>query len=147
MFIRRIIILCIIVHEECITFHSVFAILSAKIIHLANYFFVIEAIPIVPILFGNSLILFSIARFRRLRTRMNILVANLLVSDFLVGLIMIPYDISFVMVIAKNHDAKIRSANHFLLLLCTCASGNIMAKYRSTEIRSRFSTDDPKNRI
>jgi hypothetical protein len=93
---------------------------------------------------------------------------NLSVSDFLVGLIMIPYDISFVMVedlrqnkwtcllretfqiltsIAKSHDAKIRSANHFLLLLCTCASGNIMAKYRSTEIRSRFSTDDPKNRI
>ena len=30
--------------------------------------------------------------------------------------------------IAKNHDAKIRSANHFLLRLCTCASGNIMAK-------------------
>jgi hypothetical protein len=69
-----------------------------KYVHLANYFFVIEAILIVPILFGNSLILFSIARFRRLRTRMNILVANLSVSDFLVGLIMIPYDISFVMV-------------------------------------------------
>ena len=67
-------------------------------VYLANYFFVIEAILIVPILFGNSLILFSIARFRRLRTRMNILVANLSVSDFLVGLIMIPYDISFVMV-------------------------------------------------
>ena len=47
-------------------------------VYLANYFFVIEAIPIVPILFGNSLILFSIARFRRLRTRMNILVANLI---------------------------------------------------------------------
>ena len=71
---------------------------ALEYVYLANYFFVIEAILIVHILFGNSLILLSIARIRRLRTRMNILVANLSVSDFLVGLIMIPYDISFVMV-------------------------------------------------
>jgi hypothetical protein len=38
-------------------------------VYLANYFFVIEAILIVPILFGNSLILFSIARFRRLQQK------------------------------------------------------------------------------
>jgi hypothetical protein len=82
-------------------------------VNLANYFFVIEAILIVPMLFGNSLILFSIARFRRLRTRMNILVANLSVSDFLVGLIIIPYDISFVMVedlcqnIARNFSDSV----------------------------------------
>lgn len=64
-------------------------------IYLGILFCAIEAIIFLPIIFGNLLILLSIARFKRLRTRINVLIANLAVSDLLVGIVMIPYDLNF----------------------------------------------------
>lgn len=59
------------------------------------YLLSIYVITIVPAVFGNSLILVSLFRFRRLRSRVNILIGNLAVSDLLLGLIAIPFDIVF----------------------------------------------------
>ncbi|KAK3089497.1 hypothetical protein FSP39_004083 [Pinctada imbricata] len=62
---------------------------------LMTYFLIIDYIIIVPIIVGNLLILISICRYQRLRTRMHILIGNLAVSDLLLGAIFIPYDILF----------------------------------------------------
>ena len=65
-------------------------------VHLEDRYIhiIIEAIIIIPTLFGNLLILVCIAKFRALRSRSNILIANLAVADFLVGAILIPFDIA-----------------------------------------------------
>ena len=52
-----------------------------------------EAILIIPTIVGNLLILISIAKFPSLRSRSNVLIANLAVADLLVGAILIPCDI------------------------------------------------------
>lgn len=70
--------------------------LRPEYVSLATLFILIEVIIFLPTIFGNSLILISIARFKRLRSRMNILIANLAVSDLLIGCVMIPYDMCFI---------------------------------------------------
>lgn len=45
------------------------------------------------IIIGNTLLMISIVRFRRLRTKTNIMVGNLALSDLLVGITVIPYEI------------------------------------------------------
>ena len=58
------------------------------------WFFVIDVVLILPTIFGNSLILISLIRFKILRkTKAFILIGNLAVSDLLVGLVVIPMDI------------------------------------------------------
>lgn len=47
----------------------------------------------VPIVLGNGLIIISIIKYRRLRSKMHILIGNLAVSDFIVGVILIPYSL------------------------------------------------------
>lgn len=59
------------------------------------YLFSIYIIIIGPTIFGNTLILVSLFHFRRLRSRINILIGNLAVSDLLLGLVVIPFDIVF----------------------------------------------------
>ena len=54
---------------------------------------VTEAILIIPTIVGNLLILISIAKFPPLRSRSNILIANLAVADLLVGAILMPCEI------------------------------------------------------
>ncbi|XP_045185800.2 5-hydroxytryptamine receptor-like [Mercenaria mercenaria] len=62
------------------------------------YFLVINIIFIPPTVFGNTLILVSLTRFKSLRSvRAYILVGNLAVSDLLVGLISMPMDVVFVL--------------------------------------------------
>ncbi|XP_060561956.1 histamine H1 receptor-like [Ruditapes philippinarum] len=46
----------------------------------------------IPTVFGNGLILYSVARFKKLRSNIRILIANLAVSDLIVGAILIPTD-------------------------------------------------------
>lgn len=58
-------------------------------------FMTFEWIVIPPIVFGNLLIIYSIYRFRMFHTRSYMLIANLAVSDLLVGLIYLPYDILY----------------------------------------------------
>lgn len=77
---------------------------------LTIVFVLIEIVIFLPTIFGNSLILISIALFKRLRTRMNILIANLAVSDLLIGLVMIPYDMCFL------HYNYLRSGKYTCLL-------------------------------
>ena len=45
----------------------------------------------VPIIIGNGLIVLSVMKFRKLRSNMHILIANLAISDFIVGVVLIPY--------------------------------------------------------
>ncbi|KAJ8311940.1 hypothetical protein KUTeg_010507 [Tegillarca granosa] len=59
------------------------------------YLFSIYVIAIAPTILGNTLILASLVRFQRLRSRINILIGNLAVSDLLLGLVVIPFDIAF----------------------------------------------------
>lgn len=47
----------------------------------------------VPIIFGNLLTLISWLKFKILRRRSNILVVNLALTDLMVGLVLIPYEI------------------------------------------------------
>ena len=54
---------------------------------------IMEAVMVLPTMFGNLLILISIAKFPTLRSRSNILIANLAIADLLVGAILIPCDI------------------------------------------------------
>ena len=56
------------------------------------YFFT-SVIIFLPTVIGNSLILMSLYRFRDLRSPMGILIGNLAVSDFLVGLILMPLEV------------------------------------------------------
>lgn len=59
--------------------------------------FITEGIIIIPTIFGNLLLVYSIIRFRTLHKRSYILICNLALSDLLFGLLFIPYDmISFV---------------------------------------------------
>ena len=64
-------------------------------VHLEDLYIhvIVEAVLIIPTILGNSLILISITKFPSLRSRSNILIANLAVSDLLVGAILIPFDI------------------------------------------------------
>ena len=60
------------------------------------YFFAFNVVFMGPTIIGNSLILISLIRFRRLRLiRAYILVGNLALSDLLVGLVAMPMDIAF----------------------------------------------------
>lgn len=45
----------------------------------------------IPIVVGNGLIILSVVKFRKLRSNMHILIANLAASDFIVGVVLIPY--------------------------------------------------------
>lgn len=62
---------------------------------LITTFFVVECAIIGPIVLGNLLIITSLLRFHRLRKRIYILIGNLAVSDLLIGLVFIPYDLVF----------------------------------------------------
>ncbi|XP_071131266.1 histamine H2 receptor-like [Mytilus edulis] len=73
-------------------------------IHLGLVFLFIELIIFLPIIFGNTLILISIFKFKRLRTRINMLIANLATSDLLIGTVMIPYDLFFIFNAPMRHD-------------------------------------------
>lgn len=62
---------------------------------LIGTFFVVECVIVGPIILGNLLIIISLLRFHRLRKRIYILIGNLAVSDLLIGLVFIPYDLVF----------------------------------------------------
>ncbi|XP_060587874.1 histamine H2 receptor-like [Ruditapes philippinarum] len=53
---------------------------------------VIDAVMFLPTVFGNTLILLSIVRFRRLRTKIHILIGHLAVNDLLVGATLLPLE-------------------------------------------------------
>ena len=64
--------------------------------HLQSYLTVWHVIYIaivVPTVIGNGLIILSIVRYKFLRTKMHILIGNLAVSDLMVGLLLIPFDL------------------------------------------------------
>ncbi|XP_062573280.1 tyramine/octopamine receptor-like [Saccostrea cucullata] len=62
---------------------------------LVTTYFIVECTIIGPIIVGNLLIIISLLRFHRLRKRIYVLVGNLAVSDLLIGLVFIPYDLVF----------------------------------------------------
>ncbi|XP_052768446.1 octopamine receptor-like [Mya arenaria] len=51
---------------------------------------VLYIVIMIPTIFGNILILTSVRRFRALRSNMHILIANLAVSDLIVGAVLVP---------------------------------------------------------
>lgn len=53
---------------------------------------IVDIAMFVPTVFGNSLILISIFRFRRLRTKIHILIGHLAVNDLLVGATLLPLE-------------------------------------------------------
>lgn len=59
-------------------------------------FFTIEGIIAIPTVFGNLLLIYCIKHYKTFHTRSYILIANLAVSDFLIGAVFIPYDMSTV---------------------------------------------------
>ncbi|XP_045211490.1 octopamine receptor-like [Mercenaria mercenaria] len=60
----------------------------------------------IPIVVGNGLIILSIIRYRKLRTKMHILIGNLAVSDLITGAVLIPYSLST--------DGRILNSNMYL---------------------------------
>lgn len=62
-------------------------------LHLIKY--LLYGAIVLPTVFGNGLILIAIYRFRNLRSNMHILIANVAVSDLLVGAILLPADMLF----------------------------------------------------
>ena len=58
------------------------------------WYFIIDVVLILPTIFGNSLIIVSLIRFKNLRkTKAFLLIGNLGISDLLVGLVLIPMDL------------------------------------------------------
>lgn len=53
---------------------------------------VVDAVMFLPTVFGNLLILISILRFRRLRTKIHILIGHLAANDLLVGATLLPLE-------------------------------------------------------
>ncbi|XP_053382359.1 trace amine-associated receptor 13c-like [Mercenaria mercenaria] len=53
---------------------------------------IVYATVMIPTVFGNGLILYSVAKFPRLRSNIHILIANLAFSDLIVGAVLIPTD-------------------------------------------------------
>lgn len=49
---------------------------------------------ILPTVFGNGLIIYSVMKYESLRAKMHILIANLAVSDLIVGAVLIPLDMT-----------------------------------------------------
>lgn len=70
----------------------------SQLITARKYLVTIYAVTMTDIIFGNLLIIISVCKFRRLRTKPHILIFNLATSDLLVGLIVIPYEFSFLLV-------------------------------------------------
>ena len=66
-------------------------------------FFFASLIIFVPTVVGNSLILTALYRFRELRSPMGLLIGNLALSDFLVGLVLIPLEILSVILNLSAH--------------------------------------------
>ena len=55
--------------------------------------YALYTVVLIPVVFGNSLILVSIAKTKKLQNKMNLLVANLAAADLIIGLVVIPVDI------------------------------------------------------
>ena len=69
------------------------------------WYFIIDVILILPTIFGNSLIIISLIRFKYLRkTKAFILIGNLGISDLLVGLVLIPVDLVLLLQPAFEKD-------------------------------------------
>ena len=61
------------------------------------YFLTLDIVLVIPTVFGNALLIASVIVFRRLRRSTTyVLVANLALSDILVGLIILPMDITVI---------------------------------------------------
>jgi hypothetical protein len=87
-----------------------------------------EAIIMMPIIVGNTLILAAIAKYRPLRTRSHILVASLAVADLLVGLIFIPWDIAFYGFPDLGKDKFLCIYRHSMSIVFTSATlANLLA--------------------
>lgn len=54
---------------------------------------IVYIVIVIPTVFGNGLILWCVIKFERLRRNMHILVANLAVSDLILGAVLIPLDL------------------------------------------------------
>jgi hypothetical protein len=76
----------------------------------STIFLVTESLMIIPTIFGNLLLIICIKRYNILQIWSNILIANLAVSDFLLGLIFIPYDMTL-------KHVRVMSENKFACLL------------------------------
>ena len=66
---------------------------TGKTTNYRYLYYVIYAAIMIPTVFGNTLILASIAKYRNLRKSMHILIGNLAFADLLVGVAVIPFDI------------------------------------------------------
>lgn len=56
-------------------------------------FLILLSIAMFVICLGNSLILISLVKYKRLRRRSNILIGNMAIADLLVGTVLLPYEI------------------------------------------------------
>ena len=63
------------------------------VLHIIKY--ILYGVIIIPTVFGNGLILYCVYKYRYLRNTMHILIANLAVSDLLVGTVLIPLNLIF----------------------------------------------------
>ncbi|KAJ8319478.1 hypothetical protein KUTeg_004569 [Tegillarca granosa] len=107
----------------------------------AGYIFYLLSIYIIiitPAIFGNTLILVSLFRFRRLRSRINILIGNLAVSDLLLGLVVIPFDIAFLHVKALQEEKIPCLVRQSLIVILLDASILNLTIYCDCFIRSNM---------
>ena len=98
---------------------------------------ILEIILIVPTILGNILILMSIAKFPTLRSRSNILIANLAIADLFVGGILIPFDIAniFCHVVTSNTWYCVLELSLYVCLLGASVLNNfVMSLERFTVI-------------
>ena len=89
------------------------------------WYFIIDVILILPTLFGNSLIIISLIRFKSLRKmKAFILIGNLAVSDLLVGCVVIPLDL--VLILSPIDSNKRTLCMWFYCAVYTLATASVL---------------------
>ena len=88
---------------------------------LASTYFVLQVLFLIPTVLGNLFILISLTRFRRLRSRMHVLIGNLALADLLVGTTVLPVDI-FISINRRQVASDVCMVRSFFMTTSVMAS-------------------------
>lgn len=83
-------------------------------------YIILELFLAIVIVFGNTLVIIAICRFKKLKTVVHVFVANLAVADLLVGLTL-PYTIVTELVDTLSHKKSICLVK-FVIIISTCGA-------------------------